>query len=79
MQSKQYSLYEAIANAILGYIVGVLSQMVILPLFNIHGVSLKANMGMAAMFMVTSIIRGYFVRRLFNRITKWVAQREKRN
>lgn len=66
MQSKTLSILEAVINSVLGYVIGVLSQMVILPLFGIHGVSLQANMGMAALFAITSIIRGYFVRRLFN-------------
>ena len=66
MQSKTLSVVEAVINAVLGYVIGVLSQMVILPLFGIHGVSISANMGMAALFALTSIIRGYFVRRLFN-------------
>lgn len=66
MQSKTLSVIEAVLNSVLGYVIGVLSQMVILPLFGIHGVSLQANMGMAALFAITSIVRGYFVRRLFN-------------
>lgn len=71
MQSKTWSIVEAITNGVVGYIVGVLSQMVILPLYGIQNVSIKANMGMAGMFMVTSIIRGYYMRRLFN----WLSTR----
>lgn len=71
MQSNKWSMIEAIVNAIVGYFVGVFAQMVVLPLYGIHGVSVSANMGMAAIFMVTSIIRGYLLRRLFN----WLAVR----
>ncbi len=66
MQNKSLSAIEAVTNSILGYVIGVLSQMLILPLFGIHGVSVQANMGMAALFALTSIVRGYIVRRLFN-------------
>lgn len=44
--------------------------MLILPLFGIHGVSITANMGMAALFALTSIIRGYVIRRVFIWIEK---------
>lgn len=66
MQNKELSLIEAVTNSVVGYFVGVGSQMLILPLFGIHGVSVQANMGMAALFALTSIVRGYFVRRFFN-------------
>ncbi len=75
MQSNKWSMIEAITNAIAGYFVGVFAQMLVLPLFGIHGVSVSANMGMAAIFMVTSIIRGYLLRRLFN----WLAVRRMRS
>lgn len=66
MQEKRWSVIETVTNAILGYLVGVFSQMLILPLYGIDNVPLTANMGMAAMFAVTSIVRGYLVRRGFN-------------
>ena len=74
MQTKTFSIIEAVINSVLGYVIGVLSQMAILPLFGIHGVSLQANMGMAALFAITSIIRSYFVRRLFDFMDRHLKQ-----
>lgn len=66
-QSKWMSLMEAWANVLLGYFVAVGSQIIIFPWFNIH-IPMKDNFIMGLWFTVISIIRSYFVRRLFNLI-----------
>ena len=65
MQSKKMSLIETIVGVTIGYVVALLSQIVVFPLFNIE-VSLIDNLLIGLLFTVISIIRGYFVRRLFN-------------
>lgn len=64
-QTKLGSMIEVAFNTLIGYWVAIASQMVILPLFDIH-VELATNMGMAACFTVISIARGYIIRRWFN-------------
>ena len=65
MQTKRMSLIETVLSVLIGYIVALLSQIVVFPLFDIE-VSLIDNLLIGLLFTVISIIRGYFVRRLFN-------------
>lgn len=65
MQSKKMSLIETVLSVLIGYIVALLSQIVVFPLFDIE-VSLIDNLLIGLLFTVISIIRGYYIRRLFN-------------
>ena len=65
MQSKKMNLIETVVSVAIGYVVALLSQIVVFPLFDIK-VSLIDNLLIGLLFTVISIIRGYFVRRLFN-------------
>ena len=65
MQTKKMSLIETIVGVAIGYIVALLSQIVVFPLFDIE-VSLIDNLLIGLLFTIISIIRGYYVRRLFN-------------
>ncbi len=67
MQTKTQSMIESLINVAIGYFVALASQIMIFPLFGI-AVSLSDNLLIGAFFTVISIIRGYAVRRLFNRI-----------
>lgn len=65
MQKKRHSLLETVMSTAIGYVVAVLPQLVIYPWFGVH-IDIHANMAMAGVFTVVSVIRGYWVRRLFN-------------
>ena len=67
MQSKKMSLLETCASTAIGYAVAILAQVLVFPLFGLT-VSLSQNLAIGAIFTVVSIVRGYCVRRLFNRI-----------
>lgn len=54
-------------NISLGYIVALISQLVIFPFFGIR-VTLSDNLWIGLWFTVISIIRSYTLRRIFNRI-----------
>lgn len=69
MQSKRMSLIETLTNVAIGYIVAILSQLAVFPIFNIH-IPLTDNLLIGVWFTAISIIRGYLIRRLFNRIKK---------
>lgn len=71
MQLKRHSFLESIVNVLVGYWVAVGSQIIIFPMFNIH-VSLKQNIYMGLFFTVISIVRSYFLRRIFNFYTDTV-------
>jgi len=54
------------ANITVGYLAAVTSQFAIFPLFGIQ-VAPKTHFMIGAWFTVTSVIRSYWMRRLFNR------------
>jgi hypothetical protein len=65
MQSKRGSVIETVTGTVIGYSVAVITQIVIFPLFDLH-VSAGENLTIAAVFTIISLVRGYWVRRLFN-------------
>ena len=65
MQTKKQSAIESIANVLIGYIVAVISNAAILPLFGAN-LAFGDSMLIAVWFTVISLIRGYAVRRWFN-------------
>jgi hypothetical protein len=67
MQTKKHSAIEAAVNVFIGYVVAILSQMMIFPLFGI-ATSTSQNFQIAAWFTVVSILRSYCLRRIFNQI-----------
>ena len=67
MQSKRLSLIEAVSNTLVGYGVNFTANLLIFPLFGMH-ISLKDNFIMGLIYTAISIIRGYILRRSFNRI-----------
>ena len=67
MQSKRMSLIETLVSTAIGYLVAVATQAAVFPLFGLH-VPLQDNLMIGAIFTVVSIVRGYLVRRVFNRL-----------
>lgn len=65
MQSRKMSLIESVVSTLLGYSVATAANFYILPLFG-YKVSLRDASWIGVIFTVISLIRGYFVRRLFN-------------
>ncbi len=66
MQSRIHSIIESIANVAIGYVVAVVSQLAIFPMFNIH-IPITDNILIGAWFTAISIVRSYVVRRWFNK------------
>lgn len=64
-QSRFMSLVESFANIAVGYVVALLSQIAIFPMFGIH-VTLGDNLAIGAWFTVISLVRSYILRRWFN-------------
>ena len=64
-QKKSHSLFESLANIVLGYGIAIGAQVAIFPLFGIN-IPLHDNLEIGAMFTVVSLIRSYTLRRLFN-------------
>lgn len=64
-QSRLHSFIEAWANVLVGFLVGLISNIVVLPLFG-YKVTLTDAFGMSVVFTVISIVRSYMIRRWFN-------------
>ena len=67
-QSKLQSLVESVVTVGSGLIVAVIIQLLIFPLYDIE-ITLFENIQLAIIFTVSSIIRIYFIRRCFSRVT----------
>ena len=70
MQTRRQSLIESIANVAIGYTVAIVAQLAIFPVFGIR-VTISENLGIGVFFTAVSIVRSYWVRRLFN----WIGTR----
>lgn len=67
-QSRAASFVEALFNNVLGLFVALVGQVVILPILHIH-LQPDQHVKVAASFAALSLVRSYFLRRLFNRIS----------
>jgi hypothetical protein len=65
MQSKRQSMIEAVINVLSGYFPAVLLQIIVFPWFDIK-INLAQNFLMGLLFTIPSILRSYYIRRLFN-------------
>lgn len=68
-QTKRQSLSETLCSVAIGYVVAVVSQVLIFPLFDVT-LTLSENFTVAAYFTAVSIVRGYIVRRMFNKMER---------
>ena len=65
-QSRAMSLIEAATNVIVGYVLAIATQIVVFPWFGIKtGLAEHLTIGIA--FVGVSLVRGYLLRRLFER------------
>lgn len=66
-QTKQKSLIESIVQTLIGLGTSIVLQMILYPMMGIP-VSFSQNLIITAVFFIVSIVRGYFVRRIFNKL-----------
>ena len=66
MQTKKQSIIESLTNILVGLITSFLIQLIIYPLLNIP-VSLNQNIIITVVFFIVSFLRGYLIRRFFNK------------
>jgi uncharacterized membrane protein YraQ (UPF0718 family) len=72
-QSKTDSFLEAVSNVAVGFFISLaVMEFIIEPLFQL-GTSAGTNIVITCIFTVTSIIRAYLLRRIFNERTMWQA------
>lgn len=67
MQTGLQSAIETIASTAIGFVIAYVASYTVLPLFG-HHVTHGQNFWITVIFTVISLIRGWCVRRLFNRL-----------
>ncbi len=67
-QTKFLSFLESISQTIVGLFISIVIQLILYPMLNIE-VSFKQNLIITFVFFLASIIRGYLIRRFFNKIS----------
>ncbi len=65
-QSRFMSLIEAAANVVVGYVLAIATQIAVFPWFGIEA-ALGEHLAIGLVFLGVSLIRGYLLRRLFER------------
>ena len=66
------SFVEAIANVAIGYLVALMVQIIVFPLFGLK-VGFGDNLAIGGLFTIASVTRSYMLRRLFEaiRVSTW--------
>jgi membrane associated rhomboid family serine protease len=75
MQTRRMSLMEASTNVVLGFLLALVTQGIVYPLFGIR-TSVETDAALAAIFTGVSLIRSYLIRRAFESGRRLVASNE---
>ena len=65
MQSKKDSLIESLTSTTIGWLIGVILNLTVLPLFD-YNITVVDSLLVSLIFTAVSVIRSYAVRRIFN-------------
>lgn len=65
MQSKKDSLIESLTSTTIGWLIGVILNLTVLPLFD-YNITVVDSLWVSLIFTAVSVIRGYIIRRWFN-------------
>ena len=65
MQSKKDSFIETLTSVFVGWLIGVILNLTILPLFD-YNITVVNSLWVSLIFTVISVVRGYVIRRAFN-------------
>lgn len=63
-QSKKSSLLESVTNLVVGYLLAIITQLIVFPWFDLEP-TLGENAAIAMIFSIVSVARSYGLRRLF--------------
>lgn len=66
MQTRRQSLYEALENTAWGFSYALVLSFMIFPLCGVH-TEPHQNVAVTAIYTAASVLRGYVVRRRYNR------------
>ena len=65
MQSKRESMIETLTSVFVGWLIGVILNLIVLPLFD-YNITVVDSLLVSLIFTVISVVRGYVIRRFFN-------------
>ena len=65
MQSKKDSFIETLTSVFVGWLIGVILNLTVLPLFD-YNITVIDSLWVSLIFTAVSVIRGYVIRRFFN-------------
>ena len=65
MQTKRQSLIETLTSVFVGWLIGVILNLTVLPLFD-YNITVVDSIWVSLIFTAVSVIRGYVIRRAFN-------------
>ena len=66
-QSRLMSLVEALANVLVGFLLALMTQLIVFPLFGME-TTLGQNLAIGGIFTTVSLARSYVLRRMFEAI-----------
>lgn len=67
-QSKTASMVEALTNTAVGFLISLLLQTLIVPYVTGYRTTFAADFTVVMLFTIASVVRGYGLRRVFNRV-----------
>ena len=65
MQTKRQSLIETLTSVFVGWLIGVILNLTVLPLFD-YNITVVDSLWVSLIFTTVSVIRSYVIRRFFN-------------
>lgn len=65
MQTRRHSVFEAVANTLVGFAIAMMTNYYALPLFGFLP-SIAQSFWITCIFTVVTLMRSYALRRLFN-------------
>ncbi len=68
-QSRSFSTIEAATNVVLGWMVAMITQLLVFPVIGLQ-VMLWQNLVLSGVFASVSFLRSYVLRRLFVRLNR---------
>ena len=66
-QSRGMSMVESATNVVVGYVLAILTQLAVFPLFGLEA-ALGEHLAIGTAFVGVSLARSYLLRRLFERL-----------
>lgn len=71
-QTRLGSVIESLANIVIGFAINWAANLLVFPLFGFD-ITPSQAIHVGLIFTAISLVRSYFLRRIFNRIRRWHA------